>query len=120
MLEEEAILKPPECSISRREMHSISSRGPFVFTYVLFWGSKSLEHFKNLMSFSDFFLLQNVLFDGTDGTGRTGRDGRDGTDGWDGPQKFPLIFFILRYIKQYTHIYICIYKKIVPTNFLWV
>ena len=45
----------------------------------------------------------------------------DGTDGRvDGNQKCPLIFFILRYIKQYTHIYICIYKKIVPTNFLWV
>ena len=52
------------------------------------------------------------VFDGT--------DGRDGTDGLDGHQKCPLIFFILRYIKQYTHIYICIYKKIVPTNFLWV
>ena len=49
-----------------------------------------------------------------------GRTGRDGLDGLDGPQKCLLIFFILRYIKQYTHIYICIYKKIVPTNFLWV
>ena len=52
-------------------------------------------------------------FDGTDGTGRT--DGRT-----DGPQKCPLIFFILRYNKHYTHIYLYIYKKIVPTNFLWV
>ena len=50
--------------------------------------------------------------------GRT--DGRDGTDGTDGPQKCPLIFFILRYNKHYTHIYLYIYKKIVPTNFLWV
>ena len=47
----------------------------------------------------------------------TGRDGRDGTDGY---QKCPLIFFILRYNKHYTHIYLYIYKKIVPTNFLWV
>ena len=45
-------------------------------------------------------------------------DGR--TDGTDGPQKCPLIFFILRYNKHYTHIYLYIYKKIVPTNFLWV
>ena len=52
-------------------------------------------------------------FDGTDGT-----DGRDGRT--DGNQKCPLIFFILRYNKHYTHIYLYIYKKIVPTNFLWV
>ena len=38
-------------------------------------------------------------FDGT---------GRDGTDGRDGPQKCPLIFFILRYNKHYTHIYLYI------------
>ena len=44
-----------------------------------------------------------------------GRDGRV-----DGAQKCPLIFFILRYIKQYTHINLYKYKKIVPTNFLWV
>ena len=37
------------------------TRGPFVFTYVLFGVSKSLEHFKNLQGFSIFFLLQNVL-----------------------------------------------------------
>ena len=49
-----------------------------------------------------------------DGTGWTGRDG------WDGHQKCPLIFFILRYNRHYTHIYLYIYKKIVPTNFLWV
>ena len=51
-------------------------------------------------------------FDGTDGTGRVGRV--------DGHKKCPLIFFILRYNKHYTHIYLYIYKKIVPTNFLWV
>ena len=34
--------------IPRREMHSILQWGPFVFTYVLFWGSEALEHFKNL------------------------------------------------------------------------
>ena len=52
---------------------------------------------------------QASLMGRTDGTGRT-----------DGPQKCPLIFFILRYNKHYTHIYLYIYKKIVPTNFLWV
>ena len=45
--------------------------------------------------------------------------GSDGV-GLDGNQKCPLIFFILRYIKHYTHIYLNMYKKIVRTNFLWV
>ena len=49
-----------------------------------------------------------------------GRVGLDGLDGWDCHQKCPLIFFILRYNKHYTHIYLYIYKKIVPTNFFWV
>ena len=42
--------------------------------------------------------------------------------GWGGMgnQKCPLIFFILRYIKDYTYIYINIYIKNVLTNFLWV
>ena len=40
--------------------------------------------------------------------------------GSDGNQKCPLIFFILRYIKHYTHIYLNMYKKNVPTNVLWV
>ena len=38
----------------------------------------------------------------------TGRDGTDGSDGSDGYQKCPLIFFILRYNKHYTHIYLYI------------
>ena len=38
----------------------------------------------------------------------------------DGNQKCPLIFFIFRYIKHYTHIYLNVYKKIVLTNVLWV
>ena len=39
--------------------------------------------------------------------GLMGWDGMDGV-GWglDGDQKGPLIFFILRYIKNYTHIYL--------------
>ena len=40
--------------------------------------------------------------------------------GLDGNQKCPLIFFILRYIKHYTYIYLNMYIKIVRTNFLWV
>ena len=47
-----------------------------------------------------------------DGVGRVGRV--------DGHQKCPLIFFVLRYIKHFTHIYIFIYKKNVLANFLWV
>ena len=95
----------------------ISQWGPFVFTYVLFWGSKSLEHFKNLMGFSNFFFRQNVLFDGTDGrTGRT--DGRTGRV--DGPQKCPLIFFILRYIKHSTKgtVFFFPRKSLTPTHSL--
>ena len=44
-----------------------------------------------------------------------GRDGRV-----DGHQKYPLIFFIFRYIKHYTHIYlyIYIYIKKCPDKFL--
>ena len=45
--------------------------------------------------------------------GRVGRMGRvDGWDGWDGHQKGPLIFFILRYIKHYTHIYVYTKEKL--------
>ena len=50
-----------------------------------------------------------------DGVGRTGW-----TDGLDGYQNGPLNFFILRYIKHLIYINLNIYKKIVPTNFLWV
>ena len=65
---------PSKCFIPRREMPSISSRGPIVFTYVLspkgdtqyltrgsidtlsiYCVSKSLEPFKNLTGFSIFF-----------------------------------------------------------------
>ena len=47
----------------------------------------------------------------TDGTGWTG--GR-----MDGHEKGPLIFFILRYIKHYTHIYTYIQKKSCPDKYL--
>merc|ERR1712115_480992 len=33
-------------------------------------------------------------------------------DGWDGHQKGPLIFFIFRYIKHYTHIYLYTKEKL--------
>ena len=42
--------------------------------------------------------------------GLDGWEGLDGWDGWDGEQKCPSIFFISRYIKYYTYIYIYIYK----------
>ena len=32
--------------------------------------------------------------------------GLDGWDGWDGDQKCSLFFFVFRYIKHFTHIYI--------------
>ena len=70
-------------------MRSISSRGPIVFTYVLFCLSKRTLKKKGHPSsviLAEFF-PRNVLFDGV---------------GWDGMgnQKCPLIFFILRYIKH--------------------
>ena len=77
-------------------MRSISSRGPIVFSYVLFWVRKrALKKEKGHQSsviLAEIF-PQKVLFNWTDGTVH---------------QKVPLIFFILRYIKHYTHIYIYI------------
>ena len=37
------------------------TRGPFVFTYVLFGVSKSLEHFKNLKGFSIVFFASKCF-----------------------------------------------------------
>ena len=82
--------------IPRREMRSINSRGSVVFTYVLIFGlGKIYDTFKITILKRPFFVLENVLF--TDGMGWM-----DGT----GYQKCPLISFILRYIKQYTHVYL--------------
>ena len=61
-----------------------SCRGPIVFTYVLFWVSKTLEAFQFTGGFLPKKIPEKTLFDGT-----------DGRDGWDGDQKCPLIFFIL-------------------------
>ena len=41
---------------------------------------------------------------------------RDGLCG----QKWPVFFFILRYVKHFIYINLNIHKKIVPTNFMWV
>ena len=38
-----------KCFIPRREMHSISSGGPIIFTYVLFWVRKGILEFQNLL-----------------------------------------------------------------------
>ena len=51
-----------------------SSRGPIVFTYVLFWVSKSLETFHFRAGIWPKKIPEKALFDGTDGTGWT--------DGW--------------------------------------
>lgn len=90
-------------------MRSISSRGPIVLTYVLFWVREGILHFQKSIGFLKIFEPRKC-FIVTDG--RVGR--------MDGHQKGPLIFFILRYIKHYTHIYLYIYKKNVLANFLWV
>ena len=45
--------------------------------------------------------------------------GWKGGTGWRWPKAY-LIYFVLRYVKHYTHIYLNIYKKIVRTNFFWV
>ena len=39
----------------------ISSKGPIVFTYVLFWGSEALEHFKDLEALSNFFFASKCF-----------------------------------------------------------
>jgi len=49
-----------------------SCRGPIVFTYVLFWVSKTLEAFQFTGGFLPKKIPENVLFDGTGGTGWTG------------------------------------------------
>ena len=48
-----------------------SCRGPIVFTYVLFWVSKTLEAFQFTGGFLPKKIPEKALFDGTDGTGRT-------------------------------------------------
>ena len=82
-------------------MRSISSRGPIETLSILFGLGKVYWLSKTYKVYCVFFFL-NVLFDGTVGTVGTG--GTDRTE----YQKCPLIFFILRYIKHYTHIYLYI------------
>ena len=79
------------------------------FPFIEFWLGK-VYWISKTYKISRVFLRENVLFDETDGT--------DGM-GVDGNQKCPLIFVILRYIKQYTHIYLNIlYIKVVRTDVL--
>ena len=90
-------------------MRSISSRGPIVFTYVLFfwvrkWTLKKKKVTVVVWFWRSFFLKMFYCAGGR-------------TDGWtggrvDGEQKGPLIFFILRYIKHYTHIYLYTKEKL--------
>ena len=73
----------------------------------------------NVARFLTDSLRGPVLAHYDEAEGRVWWDGR--TDGrTDGNQKCPLIFFILRYIKHWTYIYINMDIKIVRTNFLWV
>ena len=104
----EAFLETWECFIPRREIRSISSRGPIVFTYVLILGRKGILDFQN-MPLGEAFLKPWKCFIVT-----------GWTDGMDGHQKCPLIFFILRYIKHNIYINLYRYKKIVSKNFWWV
>ena len=92
----QAFLKTWKCFIPRRESARRLSRGPIVFTYVLFcvrkWTLKKKKGHPSSVILAEIF-PQNVLFDGWVG-------------GWTEYQMGPLIFFILRYIKQYTHLYL--------------
>ena len=51
----EGFLKPLKCFIPQREMRSISSRGPIVFTYVLFWVREGISHFQKSIGFLKIF-----------------------------------------------------------------
>ena len=77
-----------------------SCRGPIVFTYVLFWVSKTLEAFQFTGGFLPKKIPEKALFGGTDGTGWT--DGTAGT----GYQKCPLNFFILCGYIDYVYVYL--------------
>ena len=77
----------------------ISSKGPIVFTYVLFGVGRGTECSKIYRVYRVFFSSKCFIV-----TGRV--------DGLDGYQKGPLIFFILRYIKHYTHIYLYTKEKL--------
>ena len=63
-----------KCFIPRREMRSKSSRGPIVFTYVLFMVRRRNIGLQKPEWFIDIFLLQNILLYEWDG--RVGRMGR--------------------------------------------
>ena len=75
--------------------------GPIVFTLDFIRVDYHAGIFKSPLSGGLFEILKMFYL--------MGRDGLDGLDGLDGKQKCPLIFFILRYIKHYTHIYIYLY-----------
>ena len=63
-------------------------------------------------------VLRDVLRDGLrDGLRDELRDGlRDGLCN----QKWPVFFFIFRYVKHFIYINLNIHKKIVLTDFMWV
>ena len=101
------IFEPRKCFIPRREIRSISSRGPIEVSFHLlnfglervYWTSKTYRVYRVFFARKCF-----IVTDGLTG-GRV-----DGLT--DGHQKGPLIFFILRYIKHYTHIYLYTKEKL--------
>ena len=84
---------PWKCLILRMKIRSISSKGPIVFYLYIIWVRKRIWDFQVHDTKKTFFFVENVLF----------------ADGWTGRtvyQKGPLLFFIWRYIKYYTYIYL--------------
>ena len=90
-----------EYFIPRREMRSISCRGPIETLSIYCCLSKRILHFEKPEGFLNIFEPRKCFL-----------WRMDGWDGLDGPQKCPLIFFILRYIKHYTHIYLYTNEKL--------
>ena len=58
-----------KCFIPRREMHSISSRGPIVFIYVLFWVGNDFDTFKITLLRWPFFFSWKCFTSGLDWVG---------------------------------------------------
>ena len=75
------IFEPRKCFIPRREIRSISSRGPIVFTYVLFWVREGILHFQKSIRFLKIFeprkcfIVTGGRVDGWTG-GRVGRSAK--------------------------------------------
>jgi len=126
-------LKHWKCFIPRREIRSISCRGPIVFTYVLFWVRKTLDTFKNTGDDRPFFPWNCFIWwDGwTDG--RMGRSTKvslnflyiwwvDGwVDGCGGISKVSFKFLDTLWVyRQCIYLYIYINVQSLSPTLLWV